>query len=112
MHPGGLATEARNTPKVLVMNKYKKWNEKITTSPSGRHLGHFHALFRAFSYNDDEEKKEIEKMRDVIIEMHHLMLMIAIKNGFVYERWKTIVTQMIEKLPGCPKITRLRVIHL
>ena len=94
------------------MNKYKKWNEKTTTSPSGRHLGHFHALFRAFSYKDDDEKKEIEKMRDVIIEMHHLMLTIAISNGFVYNRWKTIVTQMIEKVPGCPKISRLRVIHL
>ena len=47
-----------------MMNKYKKWNEKTTTSPSGRHLGHFHALFRAFSYTDDNEKKEIEKMRD------------------------------------------------
>ena len=44
--------------------------------------------------------------------MHHLMLVVAMRNGFVYERWKTIVTQMIEKVPGCPKISRLRVIHL
>ena len=57
--------------------------KKTTTSPSGRHLGHFHAFFQAFSYKDDDEKKEIEKMRDVIIKMHHLMLTIAIKNGFV-----------------------------
>ena len=44
--------------------------------------------------------------------MHHLMLVIAMRHGFVYERWKTIVSQMIEKVPGCPKISRLRVIHL
>lgn len=51
-------------------------------------------------------------MRDVNIYMHHLILIISIKNGFVYEQWKTIVTQIIEKVPGCPKISRLRVIHL
>ena len=28
-----------------MMNRYKKWNERTATSPSGRHLGHFHALF-------------------------------------------------------------------
>ena len=27
-------------------------------------------------------------------------------------QWKTIVTQMVEKVPGCPKTSRLRVIHL
>ena len=95
-----------------MMDRYKKWKEKTTTSPSGRHFGHYHALYRAFSYNDEDEKKEIEGMRNVIIQMHHLMLVAAMRNGFVYERWKTIVTQMIEKVPGCPKISRLRVIHL
>ena len=28
-----------------MMNRYKKWNEHTATSPLGRHLGHFHALF-------------------------------------------------------------------
>ena len=28
-----------------MMNKYKIWKEVTSTSPSGRHLGHFHALF-------------------------------------------------------------------
>lgn len=44
--------------------------------------------------------------------MHHLVLVIAMKNGFVYEGWNTTVTQMIERVPGCPKTLRLRVIHL
>ena len=95
-----------------MMNRYKNWNEKTTTSPSGRHLGHYHALFRPFKYNNEEEKEELERKRNVIIQLHHTMLMIAIKNGFVYKRWKKIVTQMIEKEPGNPKLYRLRVIHL
>ena len=28
-----------------MMNRYKKWNERTATLPSGRHLGNFHALF-------------------------------------------------------------------
>ena len=40
------------------------------------------------------------------------MLCISDNNKYVYERWKTIVTKMIEKDPGSPKINRLRVIHL
>ena len=40
------------------------------------------------------------------------MLRIATNNSFVYNRWKTIVTQMIEKDKGSPKLHRLRVIHL
>jgi hypothetical protein len=29
-----------------MLNKYKRWKERTSTSASGRHLGHFHALFR------------------------------------------------------------------
>jgi hypothetical protein len=32
--------------KEKMMNKYKIWKERTSTSPSGRHLGHFHAPFR------------------------------------------------------------------
>ena len=95
-----------------MMNRYRKWKEKTTTSPSGRHLGHFHALFRPFSSDNDAEKEEIEDMRSTIICLHHTMLRIATDNSFVYDRWKTIVTQMIEKDKGSPKLYRLRVIHL
>lgn len=73
-----------------MMNHYKKWRETTTTSPSGRHLGHFHALFRAFSFENAKDKEKIEEMRQEIIILHHAMLMIAMKNSFVYERWKTI----------------------
>ena len=95
-----------------MMNRYKKWRETTTTSPSGRHLGHFHALFRAFSFENAKDKEKIEEMRKEIIILHHTMLSIAMKNSFVYERWKKVVTQMIEKEKGNPKLHRLRVIHL
>ena len=40
------------------------------------------------------------------------MLQIAVKHQHVYDRWTTVVTQMIEKDPGSPKVHQLRVIHL
>ena len=35
-----------------IIKGYRSWSEKTTTSPSGRHLGHFHALFRPFKYDN------------------------------------------------------------
>ena len=96
-----------------MMNRYKKWNEKTVTSvQSGRHLGHLHALFRAFLFYSDEDYNEMCHKRSAIIQLHFLMLDIAAKNKYVYARWKRIITQMIEKDPGCPKLYRLRVIYL
>ena len=93
--------------------QYKKWNEKTVTSiHSGRHLGHLHAIFRAFIFSNDEYYNKMCHKRSAIIQLHFLMLVIAAKNKYVYDRWKRIVTQMIEKDPGCSKLCCLRVIHL
>lgn len=32
-------------------DRYKKWNERTAASPSGRHVGYYHALFRPFKYD-------------------------------------------------------------
>jgi hypothetical protein len=38
--------------------------------------------------------------------------MAAVKSGTSLERWQHSTTAMIEKIPGTPKINKLRVIHL
>ena len=45
-----------------MMEGYQNWKEQITKSPSVRHPGHYHALYRPFKYdeNKQEEKEEIE----------------------------------------------------
>ena len=95
-----------------MMQRYKRWKERTSTSPSGRHLGHYHALFRGFQYSTQEEFDSIDLMCKSIIHLHWLMLQIATKNQHVYQRWKKVVTQMIEKDIRSPKLHRLRVIHL
>jgi hypothetical protein len=44
--------------------------------------------------------------------MHHMMLHCGLKYGYCFERWKKVVTTLIEKDPGNPRIHRLCVIHL
>jgi hypothetical protein len=37
---------------------------------------------------------------------------LAVQHGVVLDRWLDVVNVMIEKIPGRPLITKLRVIHL
>ena len=36
--------------KEKMMKKYKIWDKRTATSLSGRHLGHYHALFKPFKF--------------------------------------------------------------
>jgi hypothetical protein len=40
-------------------NKINNWPEATTTSPSGIHLGHYHALFQRHGLPDKDPKKKI-----------------------------------------------------
>jgi hypothetical protein len=77
-------------------NHVKKWKESTSTSPSGRHLGHYRTAIQ-----DDR-----------VASLHTDMLNLPIQYGFAPERWTHSVTPMIEKDEGKPFLTRLRVIHL
>jgi hypothetical protein len=95
-----------------MMGKYKRWKERTSTSPSGRHLGHFHALFRPLKAKDDEEREQLDALQTYIIELHTLMLQTAYDNGHVYKQWEYILTCMLGKDSSIPRIHRLRIIHL
>ncbi|OEU17034.1 hypothetical protein FRACYDRAFT_239635 [Fragilariopsis cylindrus CCMP1102] len=95
-----------------MMNKYTRWKERTSTSPSGRHLGHYHALFRPLKAEKDKERDRLEGIRIDIIELHAGMLQTAYDNEHVYKRWEYILTCMLAKESGIPRIHRLRVIHL
>ena len=56
-----------NITKEKMMNKYRIWEERTATSPSGRHLEHYHALFKPFKFDNNFEKNCIEEMRKEII---------------------------------------------
>ena len=44
-----------------MMDKYKIWDERTVPSPSGRHLGHYHALFEPFKFKDTADRIKLRK---------------------------------------------------
>jgi hypothetical protein len=98
------------TPKEM-MQKYKFWPKSTSTSPSGRHLGHYRALLPGPDRNT-EAACAFELKRSDLEAMHHLSLEYALVHGYSYQLWKKVVNIMLEKEPGNPNIHRLRVIYL
>jgi Reverse transcriptase (RNA-dependent DNA polymerase) len=74
----------------------RKWRESTSTSPSGRHLGHYKAAL-----------KDRELTRG-----YSMMLNLPIRLGFSPQRWQQAISVLLEKDKGNPKIHRLRIIHL
>jgi hypothetical protein len=75
---------------------FKHWKETTSTSPSGRHLGHYRAII-----SDDTLRKCLT-----------LFMNVTIKQGISISRWQKAANVMIEKDKGQPNINRLRIIHL
>jgi hypothetical protein len=75
---------------------FKNWRERTSTSPSGRHLGHYRAII-----TDDMLRSCLTKFLNT-----------AIKHGISLKRWQQAANVMIEKDKGKPNINRLRIIHL
>ena len=79
-----------------VMKGFQSWSESTSTSPSGRHLGHYKSLIQ----------------HEVLLKCLVLFLNIAISRGIAIPRWSNATNVLIEKDPGSPRINRLRIIHL
>ena len=92
---------------------YRHWKEKTATSPSGRHLGHFHALLKPDGIDRSEEADvKIPDHAWTIWEVHWEMIYWVIKWGYVPQRWKQVLTLMLEKKKGSPYLHRLRPINM
>jgi hypothetical protein len=79
-----------------ILYGFKGWKESTSTSPSGRHLGHYKALIQD----------------PMLLACFVKFFNIAISRGIAVPRWSQAVNVMIEKDPGQPRINRLRIIHL
>jgi hypothetical protein len=87
----------------------EKWRERTTTSPSGRHLGHYKILVK-LNVTDYYDIKI--NYSEIILKTYYNIIMSAIFLGKPVKRWREITTCMIQKVPGVSKLDKLRVIHL
>ncbi len=101
-----------------LQNGIKKWPEKTTTSPSGRHLGIYKSLQRHVLSKDEldslllEEASCLLKQGCDILYLVFDIMSIALKHNYTLEQWKTVWTMFIEKELGNPDLNRLRCIMI
>jgi len=94
----------------LLLNGIKKWPEKMTTSPSGRHLGIYKSLQRHVVEAPKTDKKSnptppprLQQGRDILYLIFDIMTL-ALRHQHTLERWKMVWTIFIEKELGNPDI--------
>jgi len=100
---------------------FKKWPEKTSTSPSGRHLGIYKSLLKDVHRKKDKDgnnsqsstQSDSDKRRGVdVMTLVYQILQLAVTHTHTLQRWCTIWNLFLEKDPGQPKINRLRALHL
>ena len=88
---------------------FTKWKERTTTSPSGRHLGHYKAL----TVSDGEDKNEVMKAFSLeILSVYNVIINAALALGTPLHRCEQSIVLMIEKERNNHRINRLRVINI
>jgi len=113
-------TPADSQPTTLdhetLLEGIKKWPERTTTSPSGRHLGIYKTLGKhlvptkksdAPLENTPENVGPLKQGRDVLYMIFDIMA-VALKHAYPLQRWRTVWTIFIEKELGNPELERLR----
>jgi hypothetical protein len=75
--------------------------KKASSSPYGRHVGHYLACI------DFKDELSI-----LLASVHATMMSILLAEGFCPERWRQAIYIMLEKIPGVPRINKLRIIQL
>ena len=75
---------------------FKQLSEDLSSSPSGRHLGHYKAAL------DDPE----------LCIMYATVISIPFRHGIILHQWTSAVQVMLEKIKGCAQIDKLWVIQL
>eukprot|EP00957_Ditylum_brightwellii_P094962 7231597-Ditylum_brightwellii.AAC.1 len=66
--------------------KVANWRESTTTSPSGRHLGHFKALICWLEeFLDTKEGREMYRKREEMIDAHVGLLNYAVEKRYSYK---------------------------
>jgi len=100
------------------MQEFKKWWERMSTLPSGRHLGTDKSLLKDFP-PPKKKQEPAEQIYDNdcpyginVMEAIFQMLCMAIKLMHTYDCWRTIWNLFLEKIPGTPYINKLHALHI
>ena len=88
--------------------KIKVWKESTSTSPSGFHLTHSHALIAPHDIppdHNDYDALETQHQELIVWQVHTLNT--ALTNAYSFRRWQHIANIMLLKEPGNYQINHL-----
>jgi hypothetical protein len=78
--------------------KLRIWRESTSTSPSGRHLGHYKAVCRPIAYAcEPHERADLEDSRLALLQAHLAIINYCLHHGYSLLRWQDVVNVMILK---------------
>jgi hypothetical protein len=101
------------------VNAFLHWNERTSTSPSGRHLGLYKSVVTAHcdsgsEFDDAHTHTDLstkQKATDILHAIYSVATSVA-ERGLYLARWIYVVNVMIYKKAGILELDELRVIHL
>jgi hypothetical protein len=116
-------TQSAHMPLASMIEGFSKWRESTTTSPSGKHLGIYRTLTRAYNNYYDTPLLDTangiqvaaytyKQTAMLALTIQWSLINLAIKHNHTYRRWLTIHNFFLEKIPGHPLVEKLRVIHI
>jgi hypothetical protein len=91
-----------------IIQGFHKWKEKTTTSPSGLHLGIYKAIIKSMKSSNTD----VIQLSTDIMTIISKLIQLSIRECHTFQRWQTIHNFTIEKIPGYPLLSKLRVIHI
>jgi len=92
---------------------WTKFRESTSSSPSGRHYGHYKAAALAY-----KAPKKLADRTDnplhfpALAEYHATMSTLPLQYGFSPKRWRVSINAMLEKSNRSRLVDKLRIIHL
>ena len=88
---------------------FKKWNERTTTSPSTRHLGHY----KSFLVSDGKDNDSAHcSFNNQMLQTFNTILNATIESGTPLTRWISSIVIVIEKIPNTLQINKIRIMNI
>ncbi len=80
-----------------LMHSIRKWPERTTTSPSGRHLGIYKSLLKDKPPTDPPANLPPRTYGEDVMRYIYRLMQLALKHTYVFERWRTVWNMYLEK---------------
>jgi hypothetical protein len=100
------------------IGSFLHWNEKTSTSPSGRHLGLYKSLVTVHCDSGQEfrdcpdDAPSLQHQATAVLDAIHLLSTGVAQRGLYLQRWTFVINAMIYKKAGVLELDELRVIYL